>query len=157
HTYQYFVQHPLPNAIAFRDSSNSYAVYAELGQRFFGEKLEWTLGIRNFHDNVKTQGDETIATQSHNVLARDFSATTPRAILTWRPNADLMVYGSYSQGFRSGWNQDPAVFTVYPQFPSVKPDTLDAYEVGTKGDLFGHRVSFDAAVYYINWRDIQQS
>ena len=37
--------------------------------------------------------------------SRTDSKFTPRVILAWQPNADLNLYASYSQGFRSGeWN-----------------------------------------------------
>jgi outer membrane receptor protein involved in Fe transport len=41
-----------------------------------------------------------------------------------------------------------------PGFPSAKPDKLHNYEIGAKGG--GERFSFDAAVYYIDWKDVQQ-
>jgi len=31
------------------------------------------------------------------------------------------------------------------------------YELGTKGDLWGGRVSFDTSVYYMKWKDVQQT
>jgi outer membrane receptor protein involved in Fe transport len=33
---------------------------------------------------------------------------------------------------------------------------LRNYEIGAKGDLLDKRISFDTALYYIQWRDVQQ-
>ena len=90
-------------------------------------------------------------------MGATYVATTPRAVLTWRPATDLMTYASYSEGFRSGLLQSPPIYAQYPQFPSAKPDKLYNYEIGAKGDFWERRLSFDAAVYYMKWKGIQQS
>jgi outer membrane receptor protein involved in Fe transport len=154
---QYVPANPPELGTDFEDFSKSYAVFGELGHQFFIDTLEWTLGVRHFQDDVHTQGGDGITTQSQNPQGGTYVNTSPRAVLTWRANSDVMVYGSYSQGFRSGWPQQPSIYTSFPQFASVKPDKLDNYEIGTKGDLWERRVSYDLAVYYIDWRDIQQS
>lgn len=138
-----------------RLSSRSYAVFGQIGQQLFDRKLEWTVGLRNFHDDVKTQGDPGVPSQNPGLVGSTFNSTTPRAALTWRPTSDLTGYVSYSEGFRSGWPQQPGVSAVAPDFPSVKPDTLRNYEVGFKGDFLDHRLAVDSAVYYMDWREIQ--
>ena len=85
-----------------------------------------------------------------------FDSTTPRAVLTWYARDDLTVYGSYGEGFRSGFPQNAAVVQAAPGFPPLKPDKLRTLEIGARGNLT-QRVSFDAAVYYIHWDDVQQS
>jgi len=65
-----------------------------------------------------------------------------------------MAYASYSEGFRSGFPQGP--YLNVPGFPSVGPDNLKNYELGTKGEFLDGHVNFDAAVYYIDWTGIQQ-
>jgi outer membrane receptor protein involved in Fe transport len=42
-----------------------------------------------------------------------------------------------------------------PDFPPVEPDELQNYEIGAKG-WFGERISYDAAVFYVDWDDVQQ-
>jgi outer membrane receptor protein involved in Fe transport len=39
----------------------------------------------------------------------------------------------------------------------VQPDKLNNYEIGSKGTLWDGRLSFDTAVYYVKWKDVQQS
>lgn len=137
-------------------TSRSYAVFGELGQRLFDDTLEWTAGLRKYHDEVTDQGDPDVPGQSYARVSNTFQRATPRAVLTWRPSRDHMAYVSYSEGFRSGWPQQPSVVLSAPEIPVVKPDFLRNYELGTKHDLFGHRMSVDTAVYYIQWKDIQQ-
>jgi len=66
-------------------------------------------------------------------------------------SADLMVYARLASGYRPG---GPNV--VVPGVPSeFEPDKTNDYEIGAKGDFLDHTLSFDASVYYINWKDIQ--
>ena len=90
-------------------------------------------------------------------FSASFHAATPRVVLSWYPQPSLTAYASYSQGFRSGFGQQPVILEAAPGFPSVKPDKLDNYEIGAKGSLFDGRLAFDSAVYYVKWKDVQQS
>jgi len=143
----------------FNDRSKSYAVYGEFGRQFADEKLQWTLGGRYFHDEVSTQAIGEIPGQpiiALTPIGSSFNHTSPRAVLTWFPSLSMTAYVSYSQGFRSGIAQDEYVTFVAPGFAPAKPDTLNNYEIGMKGNLLDHRLGFDTSLYYIDWRDVQQ-
>jgi outer membrane receptor protein involved in Fe transport len=92
---------------------------------------------------------------------------TYTAQLTYKPNDDLMLYGSFSHGFKSGgFNLDPtaanlinstAVLTtgaapVYadPRFDSEK---VDAYEIGMKGTI--GRINLNVAAFQMDMSDFQ--
>lgn len=149
---------PVPGLWNFDDFSRSYAMFGEVQHRLFSDQLWWTLGARYFHDDVGNQNNapDPIAGTSLALLSTTFSHTSPRAVITWKPDTDAMLYASYSQGFRSGLLQDQFVYVVLPNAPAAKPDTLDNYEIGGKGDLLDHRVAYDLSAYYMNWRNIQQ-
>lgn len=74
---------------------------------------------------------------------------TPRLKLS----SDLMIYARLASGYRPGGPNATCVPLNVPCH--FKPDTTRNYEVGVKGDGLDRRVSFDASVYYIDWRDIQ--
>jgi len=66
---------------------------------------------------------------------------------------ELMLYARLASGYRPG---GPNVLAGYGHFPSsVRPDRSQNYEIGTKGDFLDHTLSFEASVYYIDWKDIQ--
>jgi len=132
--------------------SRSTAMFGELGNRFLGEQLEWTLGLRYFHDEVRSR-ELQITGVPYAPTSADFSSTTPRAVLTWHVTHDAIVYASLAEGFRSGFPEQPA----FPQLAPVKPDKLYDYELGAKGDLVSGLLSYDAAVYYYDWRNVQQT
>lgn len=157
--YPPFTPVPTPGTIVadFYDDSKSEAVYGQVGRQLTDE-LQLSVGLRYFRDEETQQatGEITGAPGPMTPFNSLAHAVTPRVVLTWKPNANLMTYASYAQGFRSGLAQDQLVTVVYPDIPPVRPDRLSNYEIGIKGDSFNHFISYDAAVFYIHWADIQQ-
>jgi len=141
--------------------SKSHAVFGDIGRRFFHNQLEWLLGFRYFHDDVSELQLAPTSPATANVpligKSVSFNPTTPRAVLTWYPTNDLTAYVSFAEGFRSGFPQDPGVLSIDPAFPAVQPEKLYNYEIGIKTDAWDGRLSFDGALYYIRWRNIQES
>ena len=73
-----------------------------------------------------------------------------RLNLTYKPNEDLLLYGTWSRGFR------PGGVNRRSEFPPYKPDFLTNYEAGAKYS-FGRGAHFNIAGYLENWDDIQVS
>jgi iron complex outermembrane recepter protein len=140
--------------------SKSYAIYGEITRLFLNNKLEFTVGGRYFHDSVTQQEDRLVAPINSTFgYYRDnakFNSTTPRVVVNYHPSRNSTLYASFSQGFRSGLPQQYYSVSGVPGLAPVKPDKLTNYEVGAKGDLLDHLISFDAAVYYEKWKDVQQ-
>jgi iron complex outermembrane recepter protein len=84
-----------------------------------------------------------------------------RLSLSWRPTPSVTTYVSYSTGFRPPIvnARAGAVSTVDPSdivIPyGATSDELINYEIGVKGRWFNNRLFADAAVYFIDWNDIQ--
>jgi len=81
--------------------------------------------------------------------------TIYRLGLRWEPTDDLMAYALYSSGWRSGG------FSIRGATPEVlqtgfKPETLDNYEAGIKTSLLDNRMRLSAAVFYMEYDDMQQ-
>ncbi|GBQ56939.1 TonB-dependent receptor [Komagataeibacter swingsii DSM 16373] len=150
----------LPAPINFGDISQSEAVYGEVTRFLLDRRLELSGGWRFFRDEVTQQERSPSSGNPHQPLAHRtqlFQAATPRASILYHINHSLNTYFSYSQGFRSGFNQNPLIMTEDPALPAVKGDTLSNYEVGLKGSAWRGLLDFDLAGYYIDWRDVQQN
>jgi outer membrane receptor protein involved in Fe transport len=81
------------------------------------------------------------------------SAFTYLATPRFKISPDTMVYARLASGYRPGGpNPTASAFGLPLQF---KPDKAQSYEIGLKGDLARHLFSYDASLYYIDWRNIQ--
>jgi len=83
-------------------------------------------------------------------------AVTPRYTAKYSFNSDAMIYGSAAKGFRSG-GTNSVPDQCGPGSGSFTSDSLWSYELGSKDTLFDGRMNLRAAVFYIDWSNIQQS
>jgi len=78
--------------------------------------------------------------------------------LTWRFSVDhdfaqdILAYASYNRGFKSGTFNLGA-----PTDPAVRPEVLDAFEVGLKSELFNHSLRINLSGFYYDYNNIQLS
>jgi len=85
-----------------------------------------------------------------------FSKFTPKVGLDWRPTSDLMLYTSYSVGYRSGGYSNRAA-TVDSTNQAFQPEKVDSTEVGVKSEWLEHRLSVNLAGFYAKYKDMQQN
>jgi len=79
------------------------------------------------------------------------SGFSPKLNLTWKATPDLMLYTTWSKGFRPGGiNRRGSV-------PPYQPDYLVNTELGWKWTLFDKAVHFNGAVYSQEWQKFQYS
>ncbi|WP_083748741.1 TonB-dependent receptor [Pelomonas sp. KK5] len=84
----------------------------------------------------------------------DDASTTWQATARWRPTQELSTFLRYSTGYRPGGPQTNA--NPPPGTPATfKPDTVANTELGIKGTALDRRLSFDASIYHIDWKDVQ--
>jgi outer membrane receptor protein involved in Fe transport len=75
--------------------------------------------------------------------------STPKFNLSYKFDADHLVYATFSRGFRPGGvNQNAGV-------PEFGPDYLSNYEVGWKTAWFDRHLIFNGALYYERWKNFQ--
>jgi outer membrane receptor protein involved in Fe transport len=87
------------------------------------------------------------------LLVTNESAFTYLLTPRFKLSPDLMVYARLASGFRPGGpNAEASAFGLPLSF---NPDKTTSYELGVKGDAFGHTLSFDGSIYYIDWKAIQ--
>lgn len=78
------------------------------------------------------------------------SRLTWRASIDHRLSPDVLAYASYNRGFKSGGFNLGTVPML-----GFQPETLDAFEVGVKTSAFDNRITFNAAGFYYDYRNIQ--
>lgn len=89
-----------------------------------------------------------------------------RAALNWHVTDDIMLFGTYAQGFRppvtnrvggDAANTQSAAFDNFRVPIYSKTDDLDNYELGIKADLFDRTLRLNATAYYSEISDLQTS
>jgi outer membrane receptor protein involved in Fe transport len=105
-----------------------------------------------------------LSAQNLNITYKGFKS---RANISWRPMDDVLLYFTWSQGFRpGGFNRGSHLIdhTATPvngaaysyQTPSAyAPDTLVNKEIGWKTQWLDRRIEFNGAVYQEDWKDVQ--
>lgn len=176
--------------------NEAYAVFAQ-GTWDFGENWHLTLGGRYTEETKKFHPDQIIYQNyyagisatlppGHPLAALDapflqagsrilpdlekeidIDEFTPLANLAWDVSDDVMIYLTYSEGFKSGGFTQrvfpPIVvpFTAPPGtadidlIPTFDPEFVDAWELGFKSTLADGRVRFNGAIFDTSYEDMQ--
>jgi iron complex outermembrane receptor protein len=142
------------------DVDSKYREYAAFGSFTWHltPRFEVTTGARYSHNNVSTvQTLEGLLNGGGSVL----TGRSSENISTWSVSPLFAVtdrvslYARVAKGYRPG---GPNV--VPPSAPANIPnqfesDTLISYEAGVRGETEGRTFSYDASVYYLDWRNVQ--
>ena len=88
---------------------------------------------------------------------------SPRVILAFEPNEDVLLTAQVARGFRLGGINDPLNVSVctphdlqtYNGQPTFEDEKVLNYELGAKTRLADGRITFNAAVFYSDIDDLQ--
>jgi len=145
------------------DELDEEAVFGE-AEWFITDKLSILGGLRYYQFeitslNVQTQLFAPVMGFSPPPVNVDDDKTTGKVNLTYRFTDDALIYGTVSQGFRPGGTNDVAFVEPGQPLPPTGfgPDELTNYELGWKTSIIDNRITFNGAVFYIDWEDLQTS
>ena len=128
----------------------SYSGFGQVNYAFT-PATNLTVGLRYTEDQRTDVATQTPPGAPLDVdTGKDFSKLTWRLALDHQFTPDVLGYISDNRGFKSG--------TYDPQtLPAVvlKPETLDAYELGIKSDWLDHRLRLNAAAFYYDYTNVQ--
>jgi len=79
---------------------------------------------------------------------------TPKVGVEFKPNDELLLYASFTQGFKSGGfnGRGNSTDTIGP----YDPETANSYEMGLKSDWADNRVRVNLAGFYVDYQDKQE-
>ncbi|PZO47506.1 MAG: hypothetical protein DCF16_17630 [Alphaproteobacteria bacterium] len=163
----------------FDVSSRSWSVFAQ-GTWALTDRFSATLGLRYIDDHKEGTGDNTVdntvaLTDNNSLppflgLVNDFTAEVDDTALTGTFNVqyeftpDLMVYASYSRGYKAGGiNLDRTSATVVTPLtgaqpvadPTFDPEFSDNYEVGMKSQWFNNSLGLNLTAFNTEFEDLQ--
>lgn len=125
------------------------------GTLSFHDSFDLTLGLRVDHErkeaDLSSFTTPPLAPPTVVQEDRSFSNLSPQVAVAYRLQPDVMAYASASQGFKAGgFNPaSPAGAEVYDE------EHAWHFEGGVKSTLAGGRVTANAAVFFIDWDDLQ--
>ncbi len=159
-TERFFIFRPLATLNQFYQTTDieSFAFFGDVSWHI-AEKITLTAGGR-YSENEITQcaqnlspGAEIAFSCARAAKTEDFS---PRFALTlnWADNAKSYI--SVSRGYKPGGSQVEGSQVGGQYMPSFfNKETLWNYELGLKATLFDNRMSFNAALFYMDWNNLQ--
>jgi outer membrane receptor protein involved in Fe transport len=133
---------------------------ASLGLRYTWDKLDYSRGNANVIDYNLTPVFNTIPAPGPYdpaaLLSRsnDYKAFTGRFGLDYKVANDVLVYASYSRGYRAGAINGGGYLSP-TQIDFVPPEEVNAYEVGLKSDLLDRRLRLNLAGFYYDYKNQQ--
>lgn len=155
----------------FDQEKTSFALYADFNYELT-DRLTLRTGIRYTKDegdlkNFKAQYRDVHGVPFYNAIpgnAVDLNATTKRSFdddefsgklgIDYAISDDIMVYASYSRGYRGSAFSGQAFFAP-EELTVADPETVDAFEVGFKSELFGRSLRANGAVFWYGYKDQQ--
>ena len=166
---------PLRNDVPTYESK-SWALFGEYSIDLLGGTLTPLVGLRYFRDErtftdvqrphtrlpvgapgpcgIPVNAAACLIPASVNSTSETFESWNPRFNLSWKPNNTTTAYFNAAKGFRSGvFNSQSTVVAGFPA--AVQPDDVWSYEVGGKFALLNNTLFLEAAVYRLDWSDIQ--
>ena len=153
-----------------RQVTDSAAVYGQGDYNF--HRLTLTVGGRFTYERKTFDYDGSTQFQDAGIgnygplqdiiLANEAQSAanfTWRAALAYHFTDDVMGYASAATGFKSGDFNGSFLSNIEQQallqLQPVKPEYVTSYEIGAKTAFFDHRLVFDAALFYNDYRDEQ--
>jgi len=138
------------------------AIFSEL---YFdiSDKTSATLGIRKYDQSMKLKAvDGYYGSLSYGLTDGDFksneSGSIPKIAIKHNISDDVMIYGSYSEGYRpSGVNRPRPNSSGFSVPETYDPDYLDSLEIGFKSTLRDGKLVLNGAYYNMDWTDYQTS
>ena len=141
------------------------------GLRYYDMEIDFE-GSSNFGDGIfqgspetngvvnKDRGRDYDISGGHTTEPLELDDVIIKFTANYQFNDDLLLYGTYSEGFRpGGWNRGGGIPATNPEYPTVgstyESDDVQNYELGWKMTLMGGAMRFNGSAYYVDWTDMQ--
>jgi iron complex outermembrane recepter protein len=169
---------PFNADIRFKQVRKTYAGFAH-GIIDLSDRLKLTLGARYTHDYVNfsdvnaylstrlVQGGPFVPIVNtipfgpfdpnavFPAIVNTENQVTGVASLAYDVSDDVMLFASYTRGYRSGANNAGYVTPLQVQY--IPPEKVNAYEVGIKSELLDKRLRINASAFYYDYKNQQVS
>ena len=146
-----------PTTLFFKPRTDSFAGYAQ-GTAHLTDTLSlimagrYTVDEKHFFGTINTGLANTSGSTN---LQNTYKKFTPKAGLDFKITPDVLLYASYSKGFKAGGYNGQAG-TIGELATPFKPQVTTAYEAGIKSTLFDRKLRLNIAGFWNDIKDRQQ-
>ncbi|MDB2534491.1 TonB-dependent receptor [Gammaproteobacteria bacterium] len=144
------------------DNTRKEEVDAIFGEGYFNinDDTKLTLGFRSYDQKTMVDAKDGyfgVFDGVDKVFNSSDSGIVPKVNISHDLSEDVMVYGTYSEGFRaSGINRvRPAQTAFIPE--TYESDYLESLEFGVKSVLADGRLILNGALFMMDWSDFQST
>ena len=114
------------------------------------------VSLKGFYGTVwwpQRFGGRTPGEENADLVTKD-KDTVIKGNVSWHITDDVMLYGTYSEGYRpGGLNRDPSTVAGF----GYDPDFVESWEVGVKASAMDGRARYNLAAFTMDWKDFQLS
>ena len=129
------------------------------GARYTSERKFGNDGMTYVNPTLNALTGGTIAAPVGERIINAFTNTnvSPQVTLSWHPSTNIMLYGAYKTGFKSGGFSTPALipFDANPANQTFKPETAEGGEMGAKFSLLDRLLNGDITLYNYSYYNLQ--
>jgi iron complex outermembrane recepter protein len=138
---------PSPQSYLNHQTTTSYAAYADVTFAIT-QKLNFGTGVRFTSDHKQVDQIKNATPGSFNVEGQDnWNSTTPRASLDYKLFDNVLIYTTYSKGFKGGSLTSPTPSLAAAAGVFAPPEEARGYEAGLKTQWFDRRLTFNVDYY----------
>ncbi len=155
-------------------SSTDGETIAGFGQLIWemSETVEATAGLRYTHETK-----DSVFAQPYNNAAltgifrpesdplgvvrpkQTFNNWSPEATISWKPMDDVMIYGSFKTGYKSGGASISGINSALSNDPlgdlTFNPEKAVGFETGVKSTLLDNQLRLNLGLYTYKYKDLQ--
>jgi iron complex outermembrane receptor protein len=153
-----------PNSINYNGQNQNTESYAAFASADWAINDQWTLtaGFRYTYEEKDFKGadgtfyeaGEPYPDLNFAFFDDDWSETSPKLGLRYQYNDDIMVFASWSEGFKSGgFFGRQANFDIEPTYD---PEYVTNWELGMKSTWMGGRLIFNPTIFFNDYDDKQE-
>lgn len=144
-----------------------------IGVRYTDDQKDFNLNVPTPESQYAPIFSYGFSTDGDIITSQSWSDTQVRLVGRYRLSDDHLVYGSYTEGFKSGGfgsfslvdsagDRIGCCVTDVSQASgarsrSFQPETVDSYEFGYKGSVFDGRADVNVSAFIYDYKDLQIS
>ncbi|MDE0156098.1 MAG: TonB-dependent receptor [Gammaproteobacteria bacterium] len=129
----------------------SWSIYGQ-GTFDISDRLRLTGGVRYTDDTISSSVCVFFCAVP-SMPSQSETEVTGKGAVEWDATENLMVYFSYTRGFKPGGNNLNTVPAIVPQL--TQSETVDAFEIGAKGEFLENRLQLFASGFYYEYDNMQ--